>query len=197
MPFAEDFARSCNTAFVSLSRRLRERDLTRAGRDYGLGRKPALDLPAAVAEVPPPTDDASRASMAIGQGRILASPLAMGGVAATVADGRWRAPRLVSGDPKEAGPRIDSDEVATLGSLMRRVVVEGTGTALAGVPGEPRGKSGTAEFGPGDPPKTHAWFIAYRGDLALAVLVEGREAGGRVAAPIAARFLSSLSGQQG
>jgi hypothetical protein len=37
---------------------------------------------------------------------------------------------------------------------MRLVVTEGSGTALAGVDGEVRGKSGTAEFGGGDPPPT-------------------------------------------
>ena len=43
--------------------------------------------------------------MMIGQDRIVASPLAMAGVAATVADGRWRAPRLLATDPRTAGPR--------------------------------------------------------------------------------------------
>ena len=71
---------------------------------------------------------------------------------------------------------------------MRSVVTQGTGTALAGVPGEVGGKSGTAEFGGGDPPPTHAWFIAYRDDVAVAVLVERGRSGGSVAAPIAARF---------
>ena len=194
VPFAEDFAESCNTAFVSLAGRLRSRDLPRAGRDYGLGRKPALKLPAPVASVPPPRDDVSLAAMTIGQDRILTSPLSMAGVAAAVADGRWRAPRLVAGDPREAGPRLRSREVATLRSLMRRVVTGGTGTALAGVPGQPRGKSGTAEFGPDSPPDTHAWFIAFRDDVAVAVLVEGGESGARVAAPIAARFLAALGG---
>jgi cell division protein FtsI/penicillin-binding protein 2 len=61
------------------------------------------------------------------------------------------------------------------------------------VPGEPAGKSGTAEFGTENPPDTHAWFIAYRGDVAIAVLVEGGAAGGRVAAPIAARFFTALA----
>ena len=192
VPFAEDFAQSCNTAFVSLADRLRDRDLTRAGRDYGLGRRPALKLPAAIASVPPPRDEVALASMTIGQDRILASPLAMAGVAGTVADGRWRAPRLVASDTRQAGARIDADEVATLRALMRRVVTQGTGTALAGVPGAPAGKSGTAEFGTANPPETHAWFIAFRGDLAVAVLVEGGSAGGRVAAPIAARFLTVL-----
>jgi cell division protein FtsI/penicillin-binding protein 2 len=53
------------------------------------------------------------------------------------------------------------------------------------------GKTGTAEFGTGDPPPTHAWFVGFRGDLAVAVLVEGGGVGGQVAAPIAARFFSS------
>ncbi len=76
---------------------------------------------------------------------------------------------------------------------MRTVVESGTGTALAGVPGDVGGKSGTAEYGGGDPPPTHAWFIAYRDDVAVAVLVEGGRAGGEVAAPIAARFLARLA----
>ena len=72
---------------------------------------------------------------------------------------------------------------------MRSVVTSGTGTALAGVPGEVAGKSGTAEYGGGDPPPTHAWFIAFRGDLAIAVLVEKGRSGGSVAAPIAKALL--------
>jgi cell division protein FtsI/penicillin-binding protein 2 len=77
---------------------------------------------------------------------------------------------------------------------MRRVVTSGTGTALAGVPGEPAGKSGTAEYGTGDPPPTHAWFVAFRGDVAVAVLVEDGRSGGAVAAPLAAAFFRALDG---
>ncbi len=76
--------------------------------------------------------------------------------------------------------------------MMREVVTGGTGTALAGVAGEPIGKSGTAEYGGGDPPPTHAWFIAGRADVAVAVLLEDRPSGGEYAAPIAARFLDAL-----
>jgi cell division protein FtsI/penicillin-binding protein 2 len=75
---------------------------------------------------------------------------------------------------------------------MRLVVTSGTGTALSGLSGFVGGKSGTAEYGGGDPPPTHAWFVATRGDLAIAVLVEGGESGGRVAAPVAARFFAAL-----
>jgi cell division protein FtsI/penicillin-binding protein 2 len=186
VPFARDFAQSCNTAFVSLSKRLAPDALTRTARDFGLGRTGA-------SQVPPGRDAVERAASMIGQDRIVASPLAMAGVAATVADGRWRAPRLVATDKRQSGPALDEGELSTLRTLMRSVVTSGTGTALAAVPGEVAGKTGTAEYGSGDPPPTHAWFIAFRGDLAVAVLVEKGRSGGSVAAPIAARFFQALA----
>jgi cell division protein FtsI/penicillin-binding protein 2 len=75
-------------------------------------------------------------------------------------------------------------------------VISGTGTALAAIPGEVAGKTGTAEYGSGNPPPTHAWFIAFRGDLAIAVLVEKGRSGGSVGAPIAARFYQALDAIQ-
>jgi cell division protein FtsI/penicillin-binding protein 2 len=92
-------------------------------------------------------------------------------------------------------PRTLPDGTAqTLLGLMRRVVTEGSGqgAAISGV--EVAGKTGTAEFGQGDPPPTHAWFIGIRGDNAVAVLVEGGGVGGRVAAPIAGAILAGLPG---
>ena len=116
----------------------------------------------------------------------------MAGVAGTVAAGRWRAPRLVASDPRSAGPPLPEGERDTLAGLMRSVVTSGTGQALAGVAGDPAGKSGTAEFGGGDPPQTHAWFVAFRGVIAVAVLVENGRSGGAIAAPLAAAVFSAL-----
>ena len=170
--FDEDFAISCNTAFISLAPRLGATSLTKTALEFGLGRNKDLPFGTASSHVPPSRDAVSHAAMMIGQDRIVVTPLAMAGVAATVANGRWRAPRLLSTDSKIAGPPLAANDLATLRALMRKVVLGGSGTALAATPGEPHCKTGTAEFGSANPPPTHAWFICYRGDLALSVLVE-------------------------
>jgi cell division protein FtsI/penicillin-binding protein 2 len=97
---------------------------------------------------------------------------------------------------------LDPAVAATLRDLTAEVVRTGTGTAAAAVPGpgvqatqagqQVAGKTGTAEIGGADPNRTHAWFIGYRGSLAFAVLVEGGGVGGRVAAPIVAKFLAAV-----
>ncbi|MDQ2677067.1 MAG: penicillin-binding transpeptidase domain-containing protein [Actinomycetota bacterium] len=191
VPFSTDFAQSCNTAFVSLARELEPTALRDKAKQFGVGIDPDLPLDAFGGDVPPAKDEAEEAASIIGQGRILVSPLVMAGVAGTVQSGEWHQPRLVASDPEEAGEPLGGD-AAELRTLMRSVVTSGTGTALAAVPGEPIGKSGTAEFGTEDPPETHAWFIAARDDVAVAVLVENGSSGGEVAAPIAASFLTAL-----
>ncbi|WP_084285491.1 penicillin-binding transpeptidase domain-containing protein [Solirubrobacter soli] len=190
VPFRTDFAQSCNTAFISLADRLSRTALPDTAKDFGVGEQLKLGVPVADGKVPEGESATSRAAMMIGQDKIVATPLIMAGVAGTVAAGRWHSPRLLADDPKRTGPRVA--QAATLRDLMRAVVTSGTGTALASLPGFVAGKSGTAEFGGGDPPPTHAWFIAFRDDLAVAVLVENGRAGGEVAAPIAAKFLAGL-----
>jgi cell division protein FtsI/penicillin-binding protein 2 len=109
-----------------------------------------------------------------------------------VASGAWRPPRLLGDAHAGAAKPLDASVAATLRQLMVSVVRDGTGTAAA-EPGQVvAGKTGTAEFGSGDPPLTHAWFIGFRGTLAFAVLVEGGGVGGEVAAPVARRLLDAL-----
>jgi len=197
VPFATDFAHSCNTAFVSLASRLTADGLASVARDFGVGAEWEAGLPAYVGQVPPAKDATELAASMIGQGRVLASPLGMAVVAGAVADGTWRSPVLVTSpdqSPQVQTP-VDPAVAATLRTLMRRVVTDGTGKRAA-VPGAAvHGKTGTAEFGDRAPLKTHAWFVGFRGDVAVAVLVEGGPAslvGGRDAAPIAARFFAAL-----
>ncbi|MGH9185767.1 MAG: penicillin-binding transpeptidase domain-containing protein, partial [Acidimicrobiales bacterium] len=89
---------------------------------------------------------------------------------------------------------LDPAAAATLRTFMEAVVDRGTGTAaqVAGI--TVAGKTGTAEFGEGDPPPTHALFIGFDERFAVAVVVEGGGVGGHVAAPIAARFFGGMAG---
>ena len=194
IPFRTAFSLSCNTAFVQLAARVGGRALAEEAREFGFGARYELPLDVAGGRFPAPEDEAEKAAAAIGQGRVEASPLHMATVAAAAASGSWRPPVLVGTRGGRGGTRVLApDARSRLQELMRAVVADGTGKA-ADVPGEAvMGKTGTAEFGAGTPPRTHAWFAGFRGDLALAVVVEGGGFGGEVAAPIAARFLSLLN----
>ncbi|WP_270888870.1 penicillin-binding transpeptidase domain-containing protein [Pedococcus sp. 5OH_020] len=198
--FTTDFAHSCNTAFVALSTKLGDDDLAKAATALGLtgwartvGVGNAFD-----AAVPVNNGKTDKASAAIGQGRNVASPLALAVLAGNVARGS-AIPPLVATDPRAAAADrtptpLDGAVVAQLRELMGEVVSRGTATVLRGTPGGPvRGKTGTAEFGSKNPPQTHAWFVGYQGDVAFAVLVEEGKSGGSVAAPVARRFLSALN----
>ncbi|MGW4642172.1 penicillin-binding transpeptidase domain-containing protein [Sphaerisporangium sp. NPDC004334] len=191
------FAHSCNTTFGSLAvDRLGGARLAEVARGFGFGAPITPGVPAVRAAFPAPRDDTDLASAAIGQGRVLASPLNMAAVAAAIADGTWRQPRLVPPSLVPAGgsaPRVlEPAVVRALRDLMPAVVSEGTASGVD-FPGGTAGKTGTAEYGSGRMPPTHSWFIGYRGDLAFAVIVEGGGTGAAVAAPVAARFLSRLA----
>lgn len=199
--FAQDFAHSCNTAFVSLASSLDDNALAAAGKALGIGAGWAQTLGVAGAfagQVPVNTGKTDKAAASIGQGRDLVSPTALAVMAASVARGSFIPPVLATapGAHQDRTPEpLDPTAVSTLRDLMGQVVQQGTGTVLKGTPGGAvHGKTGTAEFGTKNPPQTHAWFVGYQGDLAFAVLVEEGRSGGTVAAPVAKAFLTDLAG---
>jgi cell division protein FtsI/penicillin-binding protein 2 len=118
----------------------------------------------------------------------------MATVAAAIANGSWRPPRLVDAAllPAAQPRKLELPVVQALRTLMPAVVVEGTASEVP-FPSGTAGKTGTAEFGSGKQPPSHAWFIGYRGDLAFSVIVEGGGAGAKAAAPVASRFLTALA----
>jgi len=197
------FAYSCNTTFADLAvSKLGGQRLTRLAAQFGFGVPLITGLPAARAQLPAPADDTMLAADAFGQGQVLTTPLNMASVAGAIAAGTWNSPRFVApadaaqaadaGGNQVAAPRkLDPAVVKALRSLMPAVVSEGTAKKVD-FPSGTAGKTGTAEFGSGPNPPTHAWFIGYRGDLAFAVIVEGGGFGADVAAPIAAQFLKTL-----
>jgi cell division protein FtsI/penicillin-binding protein 2 len=200
--FRDAVAASCNTTFVQLTDRLDDDALPDEAAAFGLGADWDLGVPAYAGSVPEPVDVVDEAAAMIGQSQVLASPLSMASVAATVASGRPVTPWLVeesstaggsgtAGERGTAGEPLPHELAEQLRSLMRAVVTEGTASALAPY-GEVHAKTGTAEYGSDDPPRTHAWLIGYRDGVAFAVLVEDGASGSSEAAPVVARFLEEL-----
>jgi cell division protein FtsI/penicillin-binding protein 2 len=93
---------------------------------------------------------------------------------------------------KASDKPVTAAEAAALADMMRAVVTSGHAGFLASVPGEPvEAKTGTAEFGKENPPKTHAWIVAVHGDLAVAVFVEEGGLGATTSGPLLKEFLTA------
>ncbi|AKT52526.1 hypothetical protein ADJ73_02300 [Arsenicicoccus sp. oral taxon 190] len=217
VPLATAFAKSCNTAFISQRDAASSSEIARAAAGLGLTASPALGVPGFLGSVPDATSQTEHAAQMIGQSQITASPLGMATVAASVVAGRPVAPRIVipaagagattpgtgttpgaaetstapsaSTTPAPPAAPVTPAEAAALRSLMRGVVTGGSGELLRRLPGEVLAKTGTAEFGTTTPPRKHAWMVAARGDLAVAVFVDEGEGGSRTAGPILKSFL--------
>ncbi len=154
-----------------------------------------LGFPAYFGSVPPARSETEAAADMIGQGKILASPMTMATVIASVQSGTTVLPTLVpSYDVEQADvPALEPGEATTLRGMLRGVVTSGSGSLLADVPGGPViAKTGTAEYVAGNGQlRTHAWMIAAQGDLAVAVFVADGQSGSGTAGPILEAFLRS------
>ena len=186
------FAISCNTTFAMLAtQHLDGSSLASMAKTFGFNARPALGIPATLGHFKTPRQGVDLAADAFGQGTDLVNPLSQASVAAAIEDGTWRPPQLVTNPapPQSAQPRkLDAGLLNTLRPMMRAVVTKGTAAGV-GLPPGVYGKTGTAEYGSGANPPSHAWFIGYRGNLAFAVLVEGGGIGADASAPIANAFL--------
>ena len=118
--------------------------------------------------------------------------MAMATVVASVLKGSTVVPRLLP-DAKTATASPDepltAQEDQQLRTMMRAVVERGSGARLAGLSGQVIAKTGTAEFGEKLPLPTHAWMVAGRGDLAVAVFVDRGSSGSGTAGPLLQSFL--------
>jgi cell division protein FtsI/penicillin-binding protein 2 len=182
---------------------------------------PSLGAEAFLGSVPGEAAGTEHAASMIGQGKVLLSPLAAAMMAGSVAKGAPLSPQLVvnpdggapaagttSGSTAPAaqpsatataeapvtasGEPITAAEAAALSDMMRAVVTSGHAGFLSSVPGAPVGaKTGTAEFGKENPPKTHAWIVAVHGDLAVAVFVEDGGLGATTSGPLLKEFLTA------
>jgi peptidoglycan glycosyltransferase len=209
---------SVNTWFAQVGERVGEDTLFEYMDRFGFNTTPAIDLPSEQlatsgivdlesGDVLGRNDPIDIARVAIGQERLLATPLQMAEVAAAVANGGtlmkpqiWN--RVIDPDgrvvdrldPSEFGQPISEETAAQLTTAMEGVVSGGTGTNAA-IPGVPvAGKTGTAET-PGNAScgggedENQAWFMGFapadEPRIAIAASVECTEQfGNDVAAPI-------------
>ncbi len=207
---------SVNTWFAQLGEQVGQDTLFEYMDKFGFNSKPAIDLPSD--QVLPsgifdgrqllgPNDPIDIGRVAIGQERLLATPLQMAQVAAAVANGgKLMKPQIWSRvvdpdgrvtkrlDPSEYSQPISAKTAEELTTAMEGVVDEGTGTN-AEIPGVTvAGKTGTAETPynescGGGTEENQAWFMGFAPaedpQIAIAATVECTEQfGNDVAAPI-------------
>jgi cell division protein FtsI/penicillin-binding protein 2 len=189
------FTESCNTAFIGLTMaNLNYSSLHKAAAFYELGTTPLLGAPAFGGSVPVSDGQTDLAASGIGQGRILLSPLDLAMVAADVDSGMVRAPRLVVGAPDDHAPKhpLPHKIVTGLHEMMLSVVQRGT-AAGTGLPPGTYAKTGTAEYGSGNPLPLDAWLMGFNGHIAFTMLVINSPGdGGPTDGPIVAKFLRAI-----
>jgi peptidoglycan glycosyltransferase len=213
---------SVNTYWAQVGEKLGTETMYRYMDRYGFNQLPDIDYPDFQLSpsgeyfegglLGPGSDQIDVGRMAIGQDKLLVTPLQMAQVAATVANGGERmCPRLWSKviDPDkrteelEGGDRcarvMDEDTAETLTGMMEDVVNEGTGGAAALAADQVAGKTGTAEVlgREGCAEDNQAWFIGFAPSddpkIAVAATVECTSGqGGTVAAPIAQQVMEVL-----
>ena len=219
---------SVNTWFGQLGQQLGNETLFEYMERFGFNATPAIDLPEdevyesgvyEEGELLRANDPVDLARLAIGQERLLTTPLQMALVTAAIANGGelmkpqiWK--RVVDPegrvteklDPSTYSEPIGEETAEQLTTAMEGVVREGTGTNAA-IPGVAvAGKTGTAET-PGNKAcgggadENQAWFIGFAPaddpEIAIAVSVECTpEFGGDVAAPIFREVAESILNEE-
>jgi cell division protein FtsI/penicillin-binding protein 2 len=198
--FRESFAHSCNSVFGPLGVEIGADKLVETAERFGWNQDAVI--PGEVPSTLPPANEIKTpleiGSTAIGQFKVLATPLQLASVSQVIAAGGVRyVPTLAAGEGTP-GVRVTPRRVArTIQSLMIDVVDYGTGTASAITGVKVAGKTGTAELEDtrgaeaqgSDPSNTDAWFTAYAPaadpKIAVGVMFVRAGAGGTTAAPAA------------
>lgn len=133
------------------------------------------------------------ANLSIGQGTLLATPMQVTKMMATIANGGYAvAVRLVARQPTTERVRIiEESAVEAVKRMLAQAVDDGTGRVAQRTRGEAAGKTGSAETGrvtSDGKSICHAWFSGYfpreAPQYVCTVLVEDGGSGGDVAAPI-------------
>lgn len=213
LDLAQALAVSCNTTFASLGTEIGWKDLLKTGKKFGFNEDFLFsDIRMKMSSLPInyKTSKQELAWTAVGQGKVLVTPLHMAMMAGAIAnDGVMMEPKLLynvvgrNGNiQKQLKPNVyrrvlDKENAEVLKDMMVKVVLEGTGRQAQSKRVTIAGKTGTAEEGSKDQQnKNLAWFVGFAPSddptLAIAVLLEDvgqGETGGTQAAPLARKIL--------
>jgi cell division protein FtsI/penicillin-binding protein 2 len=197
IPFSVATQNSVNTAFAQVAEDLGGKRMKKYAEAFGFNHEPTMPLGAATPSFPKPEDLTDVMWSAIGQAQVVATPLEMATIAATVAnDGTRMEPRILLDSAPEGVEAVSPKTARIVTELMEGVVTGGTGTAANLGNPTVAGKTGTAEVQVGGGIQNHAWFICFapsdKPEVAIAVVSEFGGIGGEVAAPIAGRMLAAV-----
>ncbi|MGN8738772.1 peptidoglycan D,D-transpeptidase FtsI family protein [Bilifractor sp. HCP3S3_D3] len=188
--FASAFANSCNCAFAYMSQNdIDKSTLRQTADDFGLNQAvdTDLDVTTSTFTLDSSTPDQLTMQTAIGQGDTRVTPLQMCMIGQAVANkGVMLKPYFVKSVVSAEGRTVkttqtttlkqvmDAGQAANLTEAMRGVVQGGTGTAIADLPYDIVGKTGTAEYdSAGD---SHSWFVGFsntgNNDIVVCAIVE-------------------------
>jgi hypothetical protein len=194
-PFITDFAQSCNNAFTTQEPYLSGKLASTAKNYYGLDQKWDIgigDLTGQYFNAPASASGAELAQEAFGEGQLIASPLAMASVAATVDYGSFKQPILVTGTKQATADPLPASTDTDLKEVMRAVVTEGTAAGIGFGP-DVYAKTGTADIVGQEQP--NSWLVAFdpNADLAVAALVLNAGYGAQFAGPEVKSFFDAAS----
>ena len=201
----EAFAKSCNTAFVTLAADFDKAKFAALNKRFLFNQRIdfVLNVSKSLFHLNGQSADSALPQTVIGQGDTLMTPFHNALIMCAIANGgRLMKPQLVDrivtyGDD-ESQRTVSTESLKSLGRLtsqstaralqkmLRQVVKEGTGTCLDTEEYEVAGKTGSAENAREN---AHSWFVGYSGgddpDLVVCVLIENVGSGSAYAAPAA------------
>jgi peptidoglycan glycosyltransferase len=220
---AQGFEHSINSVFCKVGMHLGGEEILKYAKRFGFYSLPPLDTPPNTSNSsglykngklwdPKSNSEIDSGRLAFGQFNMLATPLQMALVAATVADHGvepkpYLVQKIVAADgstvakttPQTLGRVIKPQTAAELNQMMQLVVQGGTAATVGFPPSlQVAGKTGTAELGLGS--VYDAWFVCFapasNPRFVVSVVVEKQPNGfgASVAAPIAKAILEKLMG---
>lgn len=180
---------------------------------FGLGKRTGIDLPGETSGFVPTEEWKKKTTgepwyigdtyhIAIGQGFLLATPIQMASITATIANGGTvYAPTVLerpTTDRVRASGVVGTDTVAIVQRAMRETVLAGSGRSLLTLPVSSAGKTGTAQRD--NDKRTLAWYVGFapyeHPELIVTVMVEEGGEGHATAAPVAKAMIAKYFGVQ-